>query len=174
MSKDVDRYHPRRMELDLSPEGQLAVIRGQRFLTMALCQGQQPYLASMNYAYREEERCFYVHSSVEGKKLDILRANPAVWGQIVEDRGYDARKCTHSYRSVQFQAVAEFVDDPAEMVRALGWMIEHGNPDPEPLKRKMQSSPPGPGDVRVLRLRVLGMSGKCNPAEAGGANKAKV
>lgn len=165
MSNPVARYHPRRMEHELSPSGQLNVIKGQRFLTIAVCDGDKPYLASMNYGYSQQEQCFYVHSAVQGRKLDVLRANPAVWGQIVEDCGYDAQRCTHSYRSVQFEGVAEFVEDPPGMLRALELMIEHGSPDPEPLKKKMLSSAPDKGDLTVLRLRVGAMSGKCNPPE---------
>ena len=41
----------------------------------------------------------------------MLRANPSVWGQVIEDRGYLPGQCSHAYRSVMFEARAEFVTD---------------------------------------------------------------
>ena len=49
----------------------------------------------------------------------MLRANPRVWGQVIEDRGYLPGQCAHAYRSVMFEARAEFVTDLQEKRRAL-------------------------------------------------------
>lgn len=165
MTDNPQRYHPRRIDRQMSPAGQMEVIRKQRFLTLAMCDGCEPYLANFNYAYSQAGRCFYVHSAPEGRKVGLLRANPKVWGQIIEDCGYEAAKCTHLYRSVQFEAVAEFVQDQAEVVRALEMMIDIQSPNPAQLKQKLADTPPSPASVIIIRLRVVGMSGKCNPAE---------
>ena len=153
-------YHLRRIERDM-PEwtDQLAVLRGQKYLSLAMCQDNRPYLVSLNYAFSEAERCFYVHCAPEGRKLDMLRANPAVWGQVIEDRGYLLGKCAHAYRSVMFEGRAEFVEDLAEKRLALSQMIDHADPDPEPLKAKLVETAEL-ADVIVVRLVVTWMGGK--------------
>jgi nitroimidazol reductase NimA-like FMN-containing flavoprotein (pyridoxamine 5'-phosphate oxidase superfamily) len=153
-------YHLRRMERDMPERGdQLAVLRGQKFLTLAMAMENQPYLVSLNYAYDERENCFYVHCATEGRKLDYLRANPRVRGQVIEDRGYLRGQCSHAYRSVMFQARAEFVEDLAEKRRALALMIDHADPDPEPLRKRMIENQ-SLEKVLVICLRVEQMSGK--------------
>jgi len=162
------RYHPRRMEKDLPDRAeQLAVIRSQKFLTFAVCRDNEPYLVTMNYAFSEAENCFYLHCANEGKKMDFIRANPRVWGQVVEDRGYVQGKCSHAYRSVMFDGVAEVVHEPEAKRRALELMIEQFEPDPEPLKAKLLTKA-GMEKTTVLRLRVLAMSGKQSPAPGKG------
>ncbi len=45
------------------------------------------YLASVSYGFDAAEDCFYFHCAPEGKKIDFLRANPLVWGQVLADDG---------------------------------------------------------------------------------------
>ena len=155
-----EAYHLRRVERDMPDrDDQLAVVRSQKYLSLAMTRGEQPYLVSMNYAYSEQENCFYVHSASEGRKLVYLRANPRIWGQIIEDRGYLAGQCAHAYRSIMFAGRAEFVEDVEQKRRALAMMIDHADADPEPLKQRLIAT----ADLRnviVLRLVVFSMSGK--------------
>jgi len=83
-----EQYHLRRIERDMPDRvDQLAVIHGQKYLSLAMACDDFPYLVSLNYAFSEEENCFYVHSAPQGRKIEMLRANPRVWGQVIEDRG---------------------------------------------------------------------------------------
>lgn len=155
-----ERYHLRRIERDMPDRAdQLAVLRSQKYLSLAMARENRPYLVSLNYAFSEEENCFYVHSAPEGRKLDYLRANPLVWGQVIEDRGYLPGQCSHAYRSVMFEARAEFLENPEEKRRALSRMIDHADADPEPLKQRLLATA-GLEQVVVLRLAVDWMSGK--------------
>jgi len=165
---EPSRYHPRRMEKDLPDRAeQLAVIRSQKFLTFAVCRDNEPYLVTMNYAFSEAENCFYLHCANEGKKMDFIRANPRVWGQVIEDRGYAQGKCSHNFRCVMFDGVAEIVSEPDAKRRALEMLIEHCEPNPEPLKAKLVTTA-GIEKTAILRLRVLAMSGKQSPAPGKG------
>jgi nitroimidazol reductase NimA-like FMN-containing flavoprotein (pyridoxamine 5'-phosphate oxidase superfamily) len=153
-------YHLRRVDRDMPDRSdQLAVLRGQKYLSLAMAHDNQPYLVSMNYAFSEQENCFYVHCATEGRKVDYLRANPRVWGQVIEDHGYMTGQCSHAYRSIMFQAHTQFVDDLEEKRRALSLMIEHADPEPEPLKQRLVATA-DLKQVLVLRLVVDGMSGK--------------
>ena len=98
--------------------------------------------------------------SVIQKKVDFLRANPRIWGQIVDDRGYMAGKCSHAYRCLMFWGQAEFVQDAVEKRRALVLMCEQLEPNPASVAHKLV----GPFDnVAILRLRVEGMTAKESP-----------
>ncbi len=158
------RYHPTRVEKNMpSREEQLAVIREQAFLTIALCAGNEPYLVTLNYAFDEGDMCFYVHAASKGRKLDILRENPRVWGQVIEDRGYIIGECSHAYRAVMFEGVVEWVEETQAKQAALGLMIEKYEADPEPTKERLLGAK-GLTGTTVLRIKVVGMSGKRSPA----------
>lgn len=153
-------YHLRRTERAITdPAELLEIIQGQKHMTLALCRDNEPYLATVNYGYDAEEGCFYFHCAAEGRKVDYLRANPTVWGQVLEDRGYLPGQCDYAYRTVQFRGHAEFVEDLDEKRRALALMIDQLEPDPEPVKARLLVE----GRVRkvgIVRVRVLEMTGK--------------
>jgi uncharacterized protein len=156
----MEAYHLRRIERDMPDrEDQLAVLRGQKYLSLAMALDNEPYLVSLNYAYDEEKNCFYIHSAPDGRKLDFMRANPRVWGMVIEDNGYITGQCAHAYRSIMFRADAEFLDDIEDKRRALSLMIDHADPDPEPLKKRLVTSA-DLQDVVVIRLAVDWMGGK--------------
>mgnify|MGYP001074009100 CR=1 FL=1 len=122
----------------MTPEAVLQeIIEGQKVMTLAMCQGDEPYLATLSYAYDADANCFYFHCAPEGKKLDYLRANPNVWGQVVENRGYVTGKCDHAYRSVHFAGQVDFLEDEEEKRAALTLMIRQMEPDPGPLEQRL-------------------------------------
>jgi len=153
-------YHQRRPEKAMASEADLLeVILGQKHMTLALCRSNEPYLATVNYGYDPAERCFYFHCAARGKKVDFLRANPTVWGQVLDDRGYLPGRCDHTYRTVQFRGQAEFVEDLDDKRRALTLMIERLEPDPEPVKARLLAEE-RVRQVTIVRVRVLEMTGK--------------
>ena len=50
-------------------------------ITIALLDGDKPYLLPMNFGYEfeNEKLVFYFHSAKQGKKLDIINENNNVW-----------------------------------------------------------------------------------------------
>ena len=156
-----EQYHLRRIERDMPDRAdQLAVLRSQKYLSLAMACDNQPYLVSLNYAFSEDENCFYVHSAPQGRKIEMLRANPRVWGQVIEDRGYLPGQCSHSYRSVMFEARAEFVSDLEEKRRALALMIVHADPDAAEALQQRLVATSDLAQVTVIRLAVVSLGGK--------------
>jgi len=146
-----------------SRDEMLSIIRAGQFLTLAMCQHNQPYLVTLNYAFDEAAECFHVHAALSGRKLDILRTNPAVWGQVLEDRGYIKGKCSHAYRCVMFQAVAELVENEADKRISMALLMDKFEPENTLLREKLLAA----SKVRnsaVLRLKIQAMSGKQSPA----------
>ena len=155
-------YHLRRSEKEITHRSEIiAIIKRQNHLTMAMCKDNLPYLVTVNYGYDEEQNCFYFHCAAEGKKIDYLKANRVVWGQILEDWGYLDGKCDHAFRTVQFLGKVTFVEDPEEKRYALSLMIDHLESDPETVKRR-QVKPESVDKVTIGKVTVEMMTGKQN------------
>ncbi|MFP4344027.1 MAG: pyridoxamine 5'-phosphate oxidase family protein [Anaerolineales bacterium] len=156
----METYHIRRAEKAITERAELLeIIREQKYVTLALCSGEQPYLVSVNYGYDVAENCFYFHCAKEGRKIDYLEANPVVYGQILEDNGYVAGECDHAARTVQFRARATFLESAEAKRRALALMIDQLEPDPEPVKARTLKAPRIAG-VTVVSLQVETLTGK--------------
>lgn len=153
-------WHTRHPDKAITDPAELsAIVAGQKFLTLALCAEGRPYLVTLSHAFDPERNCFYFHCSPTGRKLDLIRANPQVYGQVLEDRGYVAGECEHRYRTVQFDGQAELVADPDEKLRALRLLIGRLEPEPEPVKARLLK-PERLDGVAVIRVAVSGWSGK--------------
>ena len=103
----------------------LEILAGQRLMTVAMVNDGRPYLVTMNYGFDAARDCFRplgVHGATAGKKIAIMTANPDVWGQVIEDRGYVTGKCDHAYRSVHFAGQVTFLEDEDEKRAALTLM----------------------------------------------------
>ena len=71
----------RRKEKTIEDAAELrAILREAKHVTLAMCRDGEPYLVTVNHGFDPERRCLYFHCAREGKKVDILRANPRVWG----------------------------------------------------------------------------------------------
>jgi nitroimidazol reductase NimA-like FMN-containing flavoprotein (pyridoxamine 5'-phosphate oxidase superfamily) len=99
------------------------ILKSTRYITLAMCHNNQPYLVTLSHGYDDEKNCLYFHCAGQGKKLDILKANNTVWGQAIIDLGYVPGKCDHLYQSVHFRGEVFFLEDSQEMKQALEVMI---------------------------------------------------
>lgn len=163
----MQTYHQRRPEKAITDEGEmLELIAGERVMTLAMCMDNEPYLVTVNYGYEHERRCFYLHSGRQGKKLDFLRANPVVWGQVVADEGYLDGKCEHAFRSVHFRGRVTFLDSEDDRRHAIEVMIDHLESRPAEVKARF-SKPGALNRALVARVDVESMTGTRNPAPKG-------
>jgi len=129
-------YHMRRQDKAITDPSELeAVLVGQKLVTLAMCRDGEPYLVTMDYGYDPAEGALYFHCADAGKKLEFLRANPRVWGQVVEDLGYIAGECDHAYRSVHFSGRVELLGDPNDKRAALHLMMRKFEPEADVAKR---------------------------------------
>jgi len=156
----MKKYHMRRQELEIkSKKTMREIIAGQECMTIAMCKGKEPYLVTVTYSYDARNQSLYFHCAPVGKKIDYLKANPIVWGQVLEDLGYVTGECEHSYRTVMFRGKAEFTTDIEEKRRALGLMIDKLEERPSEARKRLltQSSLE---KVSIVRVKVLELSGK--------------
>jgi len=156
----MKRYHLRRRDKMIRTQKEIRqIIRTQKYLTLALCRGREPYLVSLNYGYDPKNNCFYFHCGRAGKKIDFLKTNPVVWGQIIDDRGYQPGQCDHDYRTVQFRGRVSLLKDDQAMRRAMNLMIGQLEPDPGPVRRSLQKGSPFKNAL-IGRIRVQYFTGK--------------
>jgi uncharacterized protein len=129
----MESFHKlRRKEQEIGDPDELkAILAKTQYVTVAMCRGDEPYLATLSHGYDRERNAIYFHCACEGKKIDFLRANDRVWGQAIVDRGYVPGRCDHLFASVQFGGRVSFVADESEKRRALAVMIRQLEPEPE-------------------------------------------
>ena len=44
-----------------------------KYITLALCRDNKPYLATISHGYDKKKNCIYFHSALEGKKIEYKR-----------------------------------------------------------------------------------------------------
>lgn len=155
-------YHLRRAEKELKDPAELrAVLLRQRHLTIAMCRAGEPYLVTLSHAYDEARNCLYFHCAPEGKKIDFLKENPSVWGQVVEDLGYNQNECDHAFRSVHIKGRVEMLRTLDEKKHALSLMIGRLEDRPDEVRRRLIVD--GKLEkVAVGKITIEAMTGKAN------------
>lgn len=163
----MEPYHLRRSDKALTdPRDHDALLLRAEFVTLALCAEGEPYLVTVNHGYDPVARHLYFHCAPAGKKLDIIRANPKVWGQALEDLGYLQGECDHAYRTVHFSGTASVVQDFEEKRRALALMIDQLERDPGPVKARNLDEAHIRG-VCIVRVDLGETTGKEGPTPKG-------
>lgn len=150
----------RRKDKEITDAGEMkAILKTARYVTLAMCLDDEPYLVTLSHGYDQESNCVYFHCAREGKKINILKANNLVWGQALYDGGYVQGKCDHLYSTTQFRGRVTFVDDAREKQHALKVMIESLDKKPEKIMKK-QLEPSAIQKVKIGRIEIDYMSGK--------------
>ncbi len=113
-------------ERQITDEKQIMhILDTAKVLHLGLCVDNEPYVVPMNYGYCMEDGklVFYLHSAVQGKKLDMIRANPKVFVEMDCDRlpfeGEKACQYGLGYSSVMGRGTASIVEDVAEKMKAM-------------------------------------------------------
>jgi nitroimidazol reductase NimA-like FMN-containing flavoprotein (pyridoxamine 5'-phosphate oxidase superfamily) len=140
------------------PEGIRAILKQGMFCHLALVDEGKPYLVSMNYGYLD--RSLYLHSAVEGRKINILRKNPEVCFQVVTGTrlttGPDAcGDWTMKYRSVTGFGRAKLIENGPEKIRAMNILMDQYS-----TRGPFEFSPSRLDETLVIRIDIREMTGK--------------
>ncbi len=118
-------------ELQITDENQIrAILDTAKVLHLGLCVDNEPYVVPMNYGYTMEDGrlVLYLHSATQGKKLDMIRANPRVFFEMDCDRAPFAgeKPCQYglSYSSVMGRGTATIVEDVEEKIQAMTMLMK--------------------------------------------------
>lgn len=150
----------RRKEKEIKEKNEmLPVLEKAKYITVAMCKDNEPYLVTLSHGYDREQHCIYFHCAKEGKKIEILRAHNIVWGQALIDLGYVGGACDHLYVTTQFRGKVTFVDGNDEKRHALEVMIKALEDDPEKVMDAQLTEKSIKG-VQIGRIDIEYLSGK--------------
>jgi len=117
-----------------------------------------PYVIPMNFGYKKD--CIYLHSSQNGKKIEILKNNSAVCVSFSTDHllRWQSEKvaCSYSmkYRSVLAFGKVEFVTEKEEKINALNVIMKQYT------DKVYQYSDPALVEVCVFKVNIEKMEGR--------------
>ena len=155
------RGHMNRSDKAIADQDVLAdILKLGKYVTIAMCRENEPYLVTMNYGYDTEKHALYFHCAQKGLKLDFIRANPKVCATVIEDRGYKTGECDHAFRSVVFWGTMHLVEDLKEKKRAIDVLLDHLEEQPDQIRQKSLKSDDVYREVGILRLDINEMTGK--------------
>jgi nitroimidazol reductase NimA-like FMN-containing flavoprotein (pyridoxamine 5'-phosphate oxidase superfamily) len=153
-------YHMRRTEREITSRKEITeLLSGLPHVTFAMCKDGAPYLVTVNHAYDLDANRIYFHCASSGKKLDFIKANPIVMGQVIEDRGYVKDECDYDYRTVHFEGVASEVKSSQERLRALALLVAKFEADTDEARKKFIKAA-SVKRVVVYRIDISRMTGK--------------
>ncbi len=95
----------------------IKILDNSKVLHLGLVDGDEPYVVPMNYGYtyENEKLTIWLHCARQGRKLDVMRANPKVFFEmeygITPFEGEVACKYGITYSSLMGRGVAEIIED---------------------------------------------------------------
>lgn len=103
----------------------LHILDTAKVLHLGLAVDNEPYVVPMNYGYTVEngKLVLYLHSALQGKKLDMIRRNPNVFFEMDCDlMPFEGEKpCQYGlvYSSIMGRGKAQIVEDVEEKMKAM-------------------------------------------------------
>jgi nitroimidazol reductase NimA-like FMN-containing flavoprotein (pyridoxamine 5'-phosphate oxidase superfamily) len=124
----------------------------------------EPYVIPINYAYCDGRLLF--HCALEGRKLDLIRANPTVCMAVARQEGHPAPHagdaCDNPFESVLCWGEARVIDDLDERQRILNeFQARYDTPEHqrEPISLD-RAEKCGAVEITVTRMTGRKVSGK--------------
>jgi uncharacterized protein len=151
-------FHVRRKDREITGFDALKeVLKSTKYVTVALCMDNEPYLISLSHGYDEIRHCLYFHCADEGKKIVYLKSNSRVWGQAVQDYGV-TDECDYAYTSVHFKGTVSLIEDLREKQHAMEVMVWQLSENPKEKMAKLK--PEKLAETTMGRIDIDYLSGK--------------
>jgi nitroimidazol reductase NimA-like FMN-containing flavoprotein (pyridoxamine 5'-phosphate oxidase superfamily) len=132
------------------------ILRQATVCRLGLCDDGMPYVVPLNYGYDGD--CLYFHSAREGRKMEVLKANPNVCFEVDVDHELvpteTACDWTARFRSVIGFGKARPVEDLDEKRRALDVLLGHYSDG------DYQYTEEALAEVAVIRIEIEEITGK--------------
>ena len=145
------------------PEQIKHILDAGKVLHLGLAVDNEPYVVPMNYGYTMEDGklTLYLHSALQGKKLDMIRKNPSVFFEIDCDRmPFEGRvPCQYGlvYSSLMGRGTAVLVEDVEEKKQAMTVLMKTQTGKDFTFEDRLVSI------VAVIRIDVEGYTAKHRP-----------
>ena len=141
----------------------IKILDTAKVLHLGLSVKDEPYVVPMNYGYIMEDGklTVYLHGAKEGRKIDLMRANPKVFFEldcdIVPFEGKTACNYGITYASVMGRGKAVIVEDTEEKIKGLQVLMKTQTGRDFDITDKMA------GIVCVIRIDVSDYTAKKRP-----------
>lgn len=149
----------RRSDREIGDRAELDVmLRRQNVLHLGLCDGAEPYVVPMNYGY--DGTALYLHSALEGRKIEAMRANPRVCFTVTAEQqvvpsdvpcGWSVK-----YRSLIGYGTATLLETAEEKAAGLNVLMRQF------ADRDFEFPPKALEKTAVIRIEISEMTGKTN------------
>jgi nitroimidazol reductase NimA-like FMN-containing flavoprotein (pyridoxamine 5'-phosphate oxidase superfamily) len=151
-------FHVRRKDREITdPELIKQVLKDTKYVTVAFCMNNEPYLVALSHGYDETKNCLYLHCAPEGKKLVYAQANNHIWGQAILDYGV-TDECDYAYTCVHFQGILNLIKTPEEKQHAMEIIVRQLSATPEVKLAKIK--PEKLAVTTMLRIDITTTTGK--------------
>ncbi|MBF0229483.1 MAG: pyridoxamine 5'-phosphate oxidase family protein [Desulfamplus sp.] len=117
----------RRKEKEIKEQSEIeAIINSSLVCRLGLSDGNMPYIVPLCFGFKE--RSIYIHSSLKGRKIDILKINPNVCFEF--DSDIEVKETDNpcnwgmKFKSVIGFGKAVFIDDIEEKKEALNIIMQ--------------------------------------------------
>jgi nitroimidazol reductase NimA-like FMN-containing flavoprotein (pyridoxamine 5'-phosphate oxidase superfamily) len=147
----------RRKDLEITDRAEIDRILDKAIVCrLGLSSDSQPYIVPMSFGY--DGKALYFHSADEGRKIEMIRANPRVCFEVDMDHEVVKREgsCTWTikYNSVIGFGTASIVDDRQSKAAALNALMRHYGGGEYTIGDKMLDT------VAVIKVDIDSVSGK--------------
>lgn len=137
-----------------------SIIANARYMHLGMFDKEFPYVVPLHYGYQMEDGklTFYVHSAMEGHKLECLQKNNHVFVEI--DRGESLVTadipCGYgaAYESVMCRGKATIIENPVEKCKALAILMKVQTGKEHVISEKMTDA------VAVIRIDIESCTAK--------------
>ena len=140
-----------------------AILDSAKVLHLGLAVDNEPYVVPMNYGYKMEDDklTLYLHSAVQGRKIDMMKANSRVFFELDCDwKPFEGEKpCQYglAYSSVMGRGEAVLVEDVEEKMEAMTLLMKTQTGKDFSFNEKLVSI------VAVVRVDVAEYTAKHRP-----------
>jgi nitroimidazol reductase NimA-like FMN-containing flavoprotein (pyridoxamine 5'-phosphate oxidase superfamily) len=137
------------------------VLSKGKFTTMALSDGNDPYILPLSYGLDALENILYFHTSRTGTKIDFLKSNSYVCGTVILDHGYQGGY--PHYQSIVYKGLIEVIHNKEEKLRAMESLFHQLEEDSANRIERIIEDPASLDNILIMKLIIDEMTEKENP-----------
>lgn len=147
----------RRREKEITDQKDIeTIIHQARVCRLGLAENNTPYIVPMSFGFADNT--LYLHSALEGLKIELLKQNPSVCFEfdILREVLSSDQPCKWgmAYQSVIGFGIASFIEDPLEKKAALNVIMKHYS------NQTFQFPDPSLSKTAVIKITISRMTGK--------------
>ena len=155
------KYHMKNADREIHNKDEIKrILKSGKYAVLAMCRNNEPYIVTLSCGYDEANNALYFHSALTGVKMDFIRDNPEVCATVIEDRGYKTAECEHAYGSVVIRGRMYALEALEEKKHAMNVLIDHLEPNPEPIKARLLKKDSIYEGFAMLKLEINEITAK--------------